>query len=131
MSALTYEQILQAKKRTVRVAAPELGGDIIMRAPSAGASMRFRSLAKRRENGEDVETDLMVEMIYSGVVDEAGNQLCADYDAARKLLEAIESETLQTMVRAYHGLREKRDGQQPGNSEGSPSASSPSGSPSL
>jgi hypothetical protein len=104
VSFLTKEQILAAQnRRTTDVEIPELGGTLRVRAPSAAWNFRAKAMKKRLEKGEEVELELMAEMLEAACVDQK-NKPIFDREGAKAALDAMDIETINKIVSAFHEL---------------------------
>lgn len=81
---LTREAILAAKfERLKRVSVPEWGGDVWIKAMTAGDRDDFEAAHRAmREAGDDPLRDVKIRLVIATACDEAGVKLFADADAA-------------------------------------------------
>lgn len=104
MAFLTREQLLAAQNRpTVTVSAPEIGGDLRVRIPSAAAVERIKDLGKKVDAGEASESDAARFLLSEALVDEGGTPLFPSPEDAAAIHEAIPPEVLARVSRAFLG----------------------------
>jgi hypothetical protein len=133
MHLLTKQQILSVQgRRYAEIEVPELGGKIRLASLSAGSSLEYKKLDRRRAAGEDCEREQMVLLLSSSCVDAAGAKIF-DKESAEAFLDVMTIEMMHLIAAEIVKLStppekkpkadEPAEAGAPGNSGASPSAS--------
>ncbi len=126
MPLLSKEDLLKKSKRTYKdVEIPELGGTVRVASMSAASSIALNAIRARQAKGEEVNGELMLAMVQGSIVDEQGEQMFSDTDAAA-FFKVISVDTFNLLMEASLApealAKLKLKQSQLGNSEASPSA---------